>query len=146
MSDCYNLHWVILHVCKPLYTRVKETKTSCRMVTSTVSWLCFCTCARSSWPTDCLPSFLYLLCGPYVPYLCDFCHVFHVFHLTHLIINTRTQIINLYHTYCPVHNMTQHVLCGGVKCIPVHRNRLGFNSCVNCVHTLRHIVNWALVC
>ena len=31
----------------------------------------------------------------------------------------------------------------GVKRLRVRRNRLGFNSCVSCVHTLRCIVNQA---
>ena len=33
---------------------------------------------------------------------------------------------------------------GGVKRIRVRRNRLGFNSCLSCVHALRRIVNRAL--
>ena len=31
----------------------------------------------------------------------------------------------------------------GIKCIRVRRNRLGFNSCVSCVHVLCRIVNQA---
>ena len=45
----------------------------------------------------------------------------------------------------PIHNTTQRVLCGGVKRARVRRNRLGFYSCVSCVHALRRIVNQALV-
>ena len=49
----------------------------------------------------------------------------------------------------PVCNMTQRVLCGGGAVNPacVHRNRLGFHSCVmiSYVHALCHIiVKWAL--
>ena len=33
----------------------------------------------------------------------------------------------------------------GVKRAPERRNRLGFYSCVSCVHALRRIVNRALV-
>ena len=34
---------------------------------------------------------------------------------------------------------------GTCPCTNVHRNRLGFYSCVSCVHMLSRIVNWALV-
>ena len=49
-----------------------------------------------------------------------------------------------------VYNTTQRVLCGGggggevqQKC--VHRNRLGFSSCVSGVHGLRRIVKRGLL-